>query len=370
MKSLSRTFAGLPVLVTGHTGFKGSWLSEWLLLLGAEVHGLALEPDTDPSLFRQLGLAKRLNHMVADIRDPEAVRAAFAAARPRVVFHLAAQPLVRRSYQQPQETFGTNVMGTSHVLDGVHTSDHPCVAVVVTSDKCYENLETGRDYREGDALGGHDCYSASKAAAEIVTSAYRRSFFLNNPDKRIASARAGNVIGGGDWAEDRIVPDCIRHLQRGEPIPVRNPHATRPWQHVLEPLGGYLELASRLLEDLIQGEGSPNDAAYAAFNFGPGSESERSVQDLVKEVLKSWSGAWENKSDPSAPHEANRLSLDISKAARVLDWHPRWDFARTIRETVDWYHPAADCQSPIDFQNLTHRQITLYTASSSNARSR
>ena len=370
MKSLSRTFAGLPVLVTGHTGFKGSWLSEWLLLLGAEVHGLALEPDTDPSLFRQLGLAKRLNHMVADIRDPEAVRAAFAAARPRVVFHLAAQPLVRRSYQQPQETFGTNVMGTSHVLDGVHTSDHPCVAVVVTSDKCYENLETGRDYREGDALGGHDCYSASKAAAEIVTSAYRRSFFLNNPDKRIASARAGNVIGGGDWAEDRIVPDCIRHLQRGEPISVRNPHATRPWQHVLEPLGGYLELASRLLEDLIQGEGSPNDAAYAAFNFGPGSESERSVQDLVKEVLKSWSGAWENKSDPSAPHEAHRLSLDISKAARVLDWHPRWDFARTIRETVDWYHPAADCQSPIDFQNLTHRQITLYTASSSNARSR
>jgi CDP-glucose 4,6-dehydratase len=367
LKSLGRTFAGLPVLVTGHTGFKGSWLSEWLLLLGAEVHGLALEPDTDPSLFRQLGLAKRLNHMVADIRDPEAVRAAFAAARPHVVFHLAAQPLVRRSYQQPQETFATNVMGTSHVLDGVRTCDHPCVAVVVASDKCYENLEGGRDYSEGDALGGHDCYSASKAAAEIVTSAYRRSFFLNDPGKRIASARAGNVIGGGDWAEDRIVPDCIRHLQRGEPISVRNPHATRPWQHVLEPLGGYLELASRLLEGPIPGEGSPNDAAYAAFNFGPGPESERSVQDLVEEVLKSWSGAWENKSDPSAPHEANRLSLDISKAARVLDWHPRWDFARTILETVDWYRAAADCQSSTDFQNLTHRQITLYPASSSNA---
>jgi CDP-glucose 4,6-dehydratase len=361
LSKLAKSFAGLPVLVTGHTGFKGSWLSEWLLLLGAEVHGLALEPDTNPSLFRQLGLAKRLNHMVADIRDPEAVHAAFAAARPRVVFHLAAQPLVRRSYQQPEETFATNVMGTTHVLEGVRTCDHPCVAVVVTSDKCYENLETGRDYREGDALGGHDCYSASKAAAEIVTSAYRRSFFLNDPNKRIASARAGNVIGGGDWAEDRIVPDCIRHLQRGEPIPVRNPHATRPWQHVLEPLGGYLELASRLLEGPIQGEGSASDAAYAAFNFGPGPESERSVQDLVEEVLKSWSGTWENQSDPSAPHEAHRLSLDISKAARILGWHPRWDVTRTVRETVDWYRAAIDCRGPEDFQTLTRRQINEYS---------
>ncbi|MFM6172291.1 MAG: CDP-glucose 4,6-dehydratase, partial [Sphaerospermopsis kisseleviana] len=275
MSNFEKSFIDLPVLVTGHTGFKGSWLSEWLLLLGAEVHGLALAPDTDPSLFCQLGLANRINHMVADIRDPAAVRAAFAAARPRVVFHLAAQPLVRRSYQQPEQTFATNVMGTTHVLEGVRTCDHPCVAVVVTSDKCYENLETGRDYREGDALGGHDCYSASKAAAEIVTSAYRRSFFINDPNKRIASARAGNVIGGGDWAEDRIVPDCIRHLQRGEPILVRNPHATRPWQHVLEPLAGYLELASRLLRGPIQSDGDPRAAAYAAFNFGPGAESER-----------------------------------------------------------------------------------------------
>lgn len=367
MSKLAKSFAVLPVLVTGHTGFKGSWLSEWLLLLGAEVHGLALAPDTDPSLFRQLGLAKRLNHMVADIRDPEAVRAAFAAVRPRVVFHLAAQPLVRRSYQQPQETFATNVMGTTHVLEGVRTCDHPCVAVVVTSDKCYENLETGRDYREGDALGGRDCYSASKAAAEIVTSAYRRSFFLNDSDKRIASARAGNVIGGGDWAEDRIVPDCVRHLQRGEPIPVRNPHATRPWQHVLEPLNGYLELASRLLEGPIQGEGSPGDAAYAAFNFGPGPESERSVQDLVQEVLRSWSGTWKNKSDLSAPHEARRLSLDVSKVVRVLDWHPRWDFARTVRETVDWYRAASDCKSSADFQSLTARQIADYSASTAHA---
>ncbi len=357
----SQAYAGLPVLVTGHTGFKGSWLCEWLLGLGAEVHGLALEPDTTPSMFHQLGLAGRMNHMVADIRDRESAVNAFAAARPRAVFHLAAQPLVRRSYQQPQETLATNVMGTANVLETVRTCDHPCVAVVVTSDKCYENLETGRDYREGDALGGRDCYSASKAAAEVVTSAYRRSFFLDDPRKRVASARAGNVIGGGDWAEDRIVPDCIRHLQRGEPIPVRNPLATRPWQHVLEPLGGYLALASRLLEGPIQGEGSPDDASHAAFNFGPGPESERCVQDLVEEVLKSWPGRWENKSDPSAPHEAHRLSLDISKAARVLDWHPRWDFARTVRETVEWYRAAQTLVEPDDFQNLTRRQIDGYS---------
>jgi CDP-glucose 4,6-dehydratase len=367
MTSFEKVLAGSRILVTGHTGFKGSWLSEWLLQLGSEVHGLALEPDTEPSLFRQLGLAKRLNHMVADIRDPEAVRAAFAAARPRVVFHLAAQPLVRRSYQQPRETFATNIMGTTHVLEGVRNCDHPCVAIVVTSDKCYENLEAGRDYREGDSLGGHDCYSASKAATELVASAYRRSFFLDDPEKCIASARAGNVIGGGDWAEDRIVPDCIRHLQRAESIPVRNPNATRPWQHVLEPLGGYLELASSLLEGPIKSEGSTHDAAFAAFNFGPGPESQRSVQELVKEVLKSWSGTWANKSDPSAPHEAHRLSLDISKAARVLDWRPRWDFARTVRETVDWYRSASDCTLASDFQKLTARQIADYTTSTTHA---
>jgi CDP-glucose 4,6-dehydratase len=363
LKNFGSTYAGVRVLITGHTGFKGSWLSEWLLLLGAEVHGLALEPDTDPSLFRQLGLAKRLNHMVADIRDPEAVRAAFAATRPRVVFHLAAQPLVRRSYQQPQETFATNVMGTANVLEGVRTCHHPCVAVVVTSDKCYENLETGRDYREGDALGGHDCYSASKAAAEIVTSAYRRSFLLDDPDKRIASARAGNVIGGGDWAEDRIVPDCIRHLQRGEAIPVRNPQATRPWQHVLEPLSGYLQLGAHLLDGSLREEEAGRSASASAFNFGPGPGSDRSVQELVEEVLKSWGGTWENQSDPSAPHEAYRLSLDISKAAKVLGWTPRWDFARTVRETVDWYRASAACGSPEDFQSLTRRQISDYCRS-------
>jgi CDP-glucose 4,6-dehydratase len=362
LKNFGSTYAGERVLVTGHTGFKGSWLCEWLLQLGAEVHGLALEPDTVPSLFRQLGLAQRLNHMVADIRDPEAVATAFAAARPRVVFHLAAQPLVRRSYQQPQETFATNVMGTANVLEATRTSDQPCAAVVVTSDKCYENLETGRDYREDDALGGHDCYSASKAAAEILTSSYRRSFFLDHADKSVASARAGNVIGGGDWAEDRIVPDCIRHLLKGEPVPVRNPRATRPWQHVLEPLSGYLQLGAHLLDGSLRGGVDGRGAAASAFNFGPGPGSDRSVQELVEELLRSWEGTWENKSDPSAPHEAHRLSLDTSKAAKVLGWTPHWDFARTVRETADWYRDASDLTSPSQFQELTRGQIEAYSA--------
>jgi CDP-glucose 4,6-dehydratase len=362
LKNLDCTYAGLRVLVTGHTGFKGSWLCEWLLQLGAEVHGLALEPDTDPSLFRQLGLAQRLNHMVADIRDPEAVATAFAAARPRVVFHLAAQPLVRRSYQQPQETFATNVMGTANVLEAIRTSDHPCAAIIVTSDKCYENLETGRDYREDEALGGHDCYSASKAAAEIVTSSYRRSFFLDHADKSVASARAGNVIGGGDWAEDRILPDCIRHLLKNEPVPVRNPRATRPWQHVLEPLSGYLQLGEHLLDGSLHAQVESRGASASAFNFGPGPGSDRSVQELVEEVLKSWDGTWENNTDPSAPHEANRLSLDTSKAAKVLGWMPRWDFARTVRETVDWYSASAGFTSAAQFQEITRRQIAAYSA--------
>jgi len=348
------------VLVTGHTGFKGSWLCEWLLLLGAKVHGIALEPDTKPALFHQLGLAQRLHHQIADIRDPQAVQAAFASARPRVVFHLAAQSLVRRSYAQPVQTFATNVQGTVNVLESMRDCEHPCVAVVVTSDKCYENLETGKDHREGDALGGHDCYSASKAAAEIATSAYRRSFFLDDANKRIVSARAGNVIGGGDWAEDRILPDCIRHLEKGEAIPVRHPRASRPWQHVLEPLSGYLELAARLLKGPIPGEGKVTDASYGAFNFGPKPGSERTVQELVEEVLKSWPGRWEQKGDSSAPHEASRLSLDISKAQRVLGWQPKWDFAQAVRETVEWHRSATRCQSPADFQNLTTRRISLF----------
>ncbi len=358
-------YRGKRVLVTGHTGFKGSWLCEWLLALGAEVHGYALSPDTNPSLFEQLGLSGRLaGHVIADIRDLDAVRQAVGNTRPDAIFHLAAQPLVRRSYQEPVETFATNVMGTAHVLEAVRQSHLNCAVVVVTSDKCYENLETGHAYRESGALGGHDCYSASKAAAEIVAAAYRRSFFRSGEGRvRMATARAGNVIGGGDWAEDRIVPDCMRHLQRGEAVPVRNPNATRPWQHVLEPLGGYLLLGERLLGGETFCVPGTAHASEAAFNFGPGPGTDRPVNDLVEEVLKHWPGAWDDRSRAEAPHEAQRLDLAIDKSRESLGWCPRWDFSRTVKETVDWYRAAQSLAAPEDFQALSRYQIDEYSRS-------
>lgn len=234
--NLNRAFEGKRVWLSGHTGFKGSWLSEWLLQFGAVVHGYALVPDTIPSLFDQLGLAVRLEHEVADIRELDSVRRSINSFRPDFVIHMAAQPLVRRSYAIPVETYETNVMGTVHVLEALRCISSSCSVVIVTTDKCYENHESGRAYEETDSLGGHDPYSSSKAMAEIATSAYRNSYFLKSP-VRVASARAGNVIGGGDWAEDRIVPDAMRALDRGDVIAVRNPKAVRPWQHVLEPLG-------------------------------------------------------------------------------------------------------------------------------------
>ena len=242
-------FRGRSVWLSGHTGFKGGWLAEWLLNLGASVYGYALAPNTQPALFEQLGIAGRLQHELNDVRDAAAVAQSIQKTQPDFVFHLAAQPLVRLSYDQPIETYATNVMGTLHVLDALRSLKKPCAAVFITSDKCYENQEWIYGYREGDPLGGYDPYSSSKAAAEIVIGAYRRSFFQNHP-VRIASARAGNVIGGGDWAADRIVPDCIRALQNNQPIPVRNKVATRPWQHVLEPLSGYLWLAASLRSHL------------------------------------------------------------------------------------------------------------------------
>ena len=247
------------VWLSGHTGFKGAWLATWLLRLGARVHGFSLPAD-ELSLFNQLGLESRLGHEIGDVRDIEAVKESITRVRPDFVFHLAAQALVRRSYEEPLLTYATNIMGTAHVLEALCLLNKPCAAVFVTTDKCYENRETDHAYVEEDHLGGYDPYSSSKAAAEIVISAYRRSFFGKSP-VRIASARAGNVIGGGDWALDRIVPDCIRHLQKGEPIPIRNPGATRPWQHVLEPLSGYLWLAAELWRG--------NTEAATAFNFGP-----------------------------------------------------------------------------------------------------
>ncbi len=297
-------YGGKRVLLTGHTGFKGAWLAEWLLALGAEVTGFALLPPTEPALFDQLGLSARLRHVVGDVRDLAAVRRVVEETKPDFVFHLAAQPLVRLSYDQPVETYATNVMGTVNVLEAVRLAARPCTVVAVTTDKCYENKEWVHSYREEDPMGGHDPYSSSKGAAELVIAAYRRSFFCTQssapsaqlPPIRLASVRAGNVIGGGDWALDRIVPDCIRSLQRGEPVPVRNKIATRPWQHVLEPLSGYLWLGACLANPPLSAFGSqpsaPSSQLASAFNFGPALSSNRTVAELVQEVIKQWPGRW------------------------------------------------------------------------------
>jgi CDP-glucose 4,6-dehydratase len=345
-------YAGKRVLVTGHTGFKGSWLCEWLLALGAHVTGFALPPPTTPALFEQLALGGRIADRRGDVRDIAAVRAAVDAANPDFIFHLAAQPLVRLSYAQPVETYATNVMGTVHLLEAVRQAGITCTVVVVTTDKCYENTERAHAYREDDPMGGHDPYSSSKGATELVVAAYRRSYF-SAPDSavRLASARAGNVIGGGDWALDRIVPDCVRSLQRGETIPVRNRHATRPWQHVLEPLGGYLWLAARL---------SADRKFATAFNFGPAPAATQPVAALVTEVLKHWPGKWEDRTDPKAVHEATLLSLAIEKADRELGWKPVWDFPTTIAQTVEWYRSVStNAALAVDH---TRRQIAAYEA--------
>jgi len=354
-RSFAGAFAGKRVLVTGHTGFKGSWLCEWLLALGADVTGLALPPATTPALFDELGLSGRMKDRRGDIRDLATVRAVVDAARPDFVFHLAAQPLVRLSYAQPVETYATNIMGTVHLLEAVRLAGIRCAVVVVTTDKCYENTERAHAYREEEPMGGHDPYSSSKGAVELVVSAYRRSYFSTaDSPVRLASARAGNVIGGGDWALDRIVPDCIRSLQRGEVIPVRNRQATRPWQHVLEPLSGYLGLAAQLARSTPQGE------LAAAFNFGPAPDATRPVGALVEEVLRHWPGRWEDRTDPRAVHEATLLSLAIDKAERVLGWKPVWAFSPTIAHTVEWYRAVSADGSVAPAH--TRRQIAAYEA--------
>jgi CDP-glucose 4,6-dehydratase len=355
----AHAFANRTVWVSGHTGFKGAWLAHWLLELGAKVQGFALPPPTAPALFDQLGLAGRLAHRVADLREVAAVKKSLLEAQPDFVFHLAAQPLVRRSYEQPVETYATNVLGTIHVLEALRELDKPCAAVFVTTDKCYENREWHHGYREEDALGGHDPYSSSKAAAELAIGAWRRSFFAGHA-VRLASARAGNVIGGGDWAPDRIVPDCIRALQENRPVPVRHKQATRPWQHVLEPLSGYLWLAARLAQ-------APQGAQPLAspFNFGPTHESNRSVAELVTEVLKHWPGRWEDRSDPRAAHEATLLQLAIDKAHALLGWSPVWSFSTAVEQSVVWYRETA--ATPSRARALTTQQIGQYEADAARA---
>jgi len=360
----ANAYDGRRVLVTGHSGFKGAWLCQWLLALGADVTGYALESPTSPALFDQLGLASRMRHMEGDVRDPVRLRAAIADGQPDFVFHLAAQSLVRASYVVPADTFEVNVLGTVQVLDALRGYSKPCGVVCVTTDKCYENREWFHGYREDDPLGGHDPYSASKAAAEIAIASYRRSFFANDPVK-IASVRAGNVIGGGDWAADRIIPDCIRALSAGRPVPVRNRFAIRPWQHVLEPLSGYLWLGALLgrEESAALLPGAPaNPAAFSgAFNFGPSHEANRTVEELVSELLKHWPGTWEDHTPAKAPHEAGRLQLAIEKARALLCWQPVWPFSEAVAATASWYRSAAKDPSPENICAITQGQIYAYT---------
>jgi CDP-glucose 4,6-dehydratase len=323
---------GRRVLVLGHTGFKGAWLSLWLHRMGAAVFGLSLPPPTEPSLFALANLECLVPTTFGDVRDLDAVRGAMRECQPQVVFHLAAQALVRRSYRNPIETYATNVMGTAHVLEAIRSVPSVRAVVVVTSDKCYENREWLWAYRETDAMGGHDPYSSSKGCAELVISAYRRSFFANpaGPVVGIASARAGNVIGGGDWAEDRLLPDCIRALCAGRRIEIRNPRAVRPWQHVLEPLCGYLRLA----ECLDAGEAGFGDA----WNFGPADEDAQPVSWIVERVVEQWGdgAAWSLAAD-TAPHEATWLKVDASRARMKLGWAPRLTLAESLDWTVTWH---------------------------------
>ncbi len=346
-------FARKRVLVTGHTGFKGSWLTIWLRRLGAEVVGYSLDPPTTPSLFELARVGEGIEDHRDDVRDSETLERVVLSSKPNVVLHLAAQAIVRESYETPLETLATNVMGTAHVIEAVRRSGHPCAVVIVTSDKCYENMDWHFGYRETDPLGGSDPYSMSKGSAELVVASWRRSFLGDGSPVRLASARAGNVIGGGDWARDRIVTDCIAALCAGKPIGVRNPGATRPWQHVLEPLSGYLWLAAKLL-------GSDGHRHGQAWNFGPPMQSVCTARELVELLIDSWGeGGWEDLSDPDAPHEAKLLALSCEKAFRHLGWEPTWQLRDCIRETVHWYRQWNE--GHVDPRALCEQQIDQYT---------
>ncbi len=324
-------FRGCRVLVTGHTGFKGAWLARWLLGLGAEVTGLALAPATTPNLSALLGLEGSLRHRLVDVRDVVAVQKVVAEACPQVVFHLAAQPLVRLAYREPRATWEVNVGGTVNLLEAVRAVGGVRACVVVTSDKCYENREWERGYREDDALGGHDPYSSSKGAVELAVASWRRSFFQDPSGCRLASARAGNVIGGGDWSADRIVVDAVAALAAGRELVLRNSQAVRPWQHVLEPLSGYLDLAARLC-------GEDGQRFAGAWNFGPEPASTLTVGDLAARLAAAWgSGRVVMAGNVGQPHEAGILRLDCAKARAQLGWHGVWDIDQTVAATVSWF---------------------------------
>ncbi|NPU84320.1 MAG: CDP-glucose 4,6-dehydratase [Syntrophaceae bacterium] len=355
MNPLEDFYRGRRVMVTGHTGFKGSWLALWLRKLGAEVTGFALPPATDPSHFSILGLETRIRHREGDVRDPSALHNVFAEAKPEVVFHLAAQAIVRSSYEDPKETFDVNIGGTVNVLEAIRQTKSIRSVVIVTSDKCYENREWVWGYREEDPLGGHDPYSASKGAVEIVCGAYARSYFGTGgrgPRFGFATARAGNVIGGGDWAADRLIPDCVRALAAGKAVVIRNPGATRPWQHVLDPLSAYLFLARRLAEE--------PDRFSGPWNFGPADGSSMPVRELAARFVTCWpdgrlrlGGGRKN-----APHEAHALALCVDKARKILGWQPVLSTGEAVDWTAAWYRAWQEGRG--NHRALSLRQIGQY----------
>lgn len=351
MTPLARAYRGKSVLVTGHTGFKGGWLSTWLKLLGARVTGYALAPEPGPSLYRSASVARGMTSILGDVRDFKRLARALRDCEPRVVFHLAAQPLVRRSYREPADTFATNVLGTVNVLEAIRWTPSVRAVVVVTSDKCYENPEDGVPRRETDPMGGHDPYSASKGAAELAAASFFKSFFKER-GLGLACARAGNVIGGGDWAADRIVPDAIRALQAGRPVPVRNPGAVRPWQHVLEPASGYLWLGAKLT----------SDAAWSGgWNFGPDLRERVPVSKLVRGLLDAWgdpAARVEDRRDAKAPKEAASLVLDPTKSRRELGWRSVYSVADALAATAAWYK--ASREPGFDGAAVTSEQIRAY----------
>lgn len=346
---------GKRVFLTGHTGFKGGWLSLWLSSMGAKVTGYALAPNTSPNFFEAAKVAGDLEQShIADIRDLEQLQKVMSAAQPEIVIHMAAQPLVRYSYLNPVETYATNVMGTVHVLESIRSINCVRAAVIVTTDKCYENKEWAWGYRENEPMGGHDPYSNSKGCAELVTSAYQHSYFSAEKYAQhkvaIASARAGNVIGGGDWSEDRLIPDAIKAFEANEVLMIRNPMATRPWQHVLEPLSGYLVLAQALYEGGAKFDGG--------WNFGPRDDDARSVQEVINLLIKNWGSAASWQQDKSEqPHEAHSLKLDCSKARQYLDWVPRWTLEQAIENITQWQQ----CyQQQSNMHEISLQQIAAY----------
>jgi CDP-glucose 4,6-dehydratase len=355
--SFANFYSGKKILVTGHTGFKGGWMTAWLKLLRAEVIGLALPPETQPNLFSAAGIGEQMSSNFGDIRDLAAVSALFTQHNPEIVIHNAAQALVRRSYREPVETYATNVMGTVNVLEAARHTKSVRAIVVVTSDKCYENIGAAHGYLESDAMGGHDPYSSSKGAAELVTAAYRRSFFSNSEGAAVASGRAGNVIGGGDWAEDRLVPDIVRGIISGKHVVIRRPESIRPWQHVLEPLRGYLLLAQRLCE---QGQ-----RFAEPWNFGPRPEDAIAVGQLAQQFISRWGlGQLKIQMEPTAPHEAEVLRLNCEKSYKRLDWAPALTLDQALDWSAEWYRAHQD--DPRSAAAVTKTQIQRY-ASIANA---